>query len=87
MKHPNRDGRRLRLMRVIARVSVGVGLSGLAACAALQPPEPWEKDVLARPEMRMDGSALETRFGRLVYTSKESPSGGGDVGGGGCGCN
>lgn len=59
----------------------------LAACADLQPPRPWEKDVLAREAMRMDAPPLEARFERHLYTSKESASGGGSVGGGGCGCN
>jgi hypothetical protein len=59
----------------------------LGACDTLHPPAPWEKDVLSRPAMRMDAAPLEARFDRQVYTSKESPSGGGDVGGGGCGCN
>jgi hypothetical protein len=60
---------------------------GLAGCAGIQPPQPWEEGYLARPAMSMTGDALERRFADHVYTSKENASGGSAVGGGGCGCN
>ncbi|MCU0775366.1 MAG: DUF4266 domain-containing protein [Ideonella sp.] len=60
---------------------------GLAGCAGIQPPQPWEKGYLARPAMSMTGDPLERRFADHVYTSKENASGGTAVGGGGCGCN
>jgi hypothetical protein len=59
----------------------------LAGCANYEPPKPWEKGHLARPEMTMGGDALEQRFQQHIYTSKENASGGYGVGGGGCGCN
>ena len=59
----------------------------LAACGALTPVQPWEKGVLARPDMGFEGDALEAKFLEHVYSSKESASGGTGVGGGGCGCN
>ncbi len=58
----------------------------LAGCA-LTPPQPWEKDLLARPAMALDGDPLERQFDDHVYRSKENSSGGAGVGGGGCGCN
>lgn len=54
---------------------------------SIVPPQPWEKGVLARPEMTMDVDALESRYTEHIYTSKESASGSGAVGGAGCGCN
>lgn len=51
------------------------------------PPRPWEKDLLARPGMAMEGDGLERRFQQHVYASKENSRGGDGVGGGGCGCN
>ena len=54
---------------------------------AIQPPKPWEKGALARPEMTMGGDVLGDRFAQHIYTSKENASGGNGVGGGGCGCN
>ncbi|HEX7640182.1 MAG TPA: DUF4266 domain-containing protein [Burkholderiaceae bacterium] len=58
-----------------------------AGCAALQPPQPWQKAELARPVMRMDTDPLESAFFSHVYFSKEDSKGGDGVGGGGCGCN
>ena len=59
----------------------------LAGCASLQPPQPWEKDRLARPEMQFDPDPLEARIQQHIYTSREAATGGHGVGGGGCGCN
>ncbi len=58
----------------------------LTACS-IAPPRPWERDLLARPDMAIDGDLLEQRFMQQVYSSKENSSGGQGVGGGGCGCN
>jgi len=58
----------------------------LGGCA-FAPPAAWEKGALARPEMAMDVDALEGRFTEHIYASKEAASGGGAVGGAGCGCN
>jgi hypothetical protein len=59
----------------------------LGACTQLQPPQPWEKGALAKPEMGFQRDPLEERFEQHVYDSKENASGGYGVGGGGCGCN
>jgi hypothetical protein len=59
----------------------------LAGCATMQPPKPWEKGVLARPEMQFDADPMNARLTDHIYTSKEAASGGYGVGGGGCGCN
>lgn len=56
----------------------------LAACSSVQP---WEKGVLAKPEMGFEGDRLEALFIEHLYASKEAASGGSGVGGGGCGCN
>lgn len=61
--------------------------AGLSGCAAIQPVQPWEKGVLAKPEMSFDADRLELMFVEHVYSSKEAASGGASVGGGGCGCN
>ena len=49
--------------------------------------EPWERDVLARPEMSLDESPLDAAIDDHIYFSKEGSSGGRGFGGGGCGCN
>ena len=61
--------------------------AGLGGCSVLQPPQPWEKGLLAKPEMTLGGDALEGRFDVHILNSKEAASGGSGVGGGGCGCN
>ena len=72
--------------RVASGCALGALLALLAGCS-IAPPKPWEKDILARPVMAMDGDALGRRFLQHIYTSKENSSGGDGVGGGGCGCN
>ena len=59
----------------------------LSACASIQPPQPWEKGQLAKPEMQFDYDRLDVRTQQHIYTSKEAAGGGYGVGGGGCGCN
>lgn len=59
----------------------------LSGCATVQPPKPWEKGQLAKPEMQFDPDPLNARLADHIYTSKEAGSGGYGVGGGGCGCN
>jgi hypothetical protein len=49
--------------------------------------QPWERDVLARPEMSLDANALDAAIDDHIYFSKEASSGGRGFGGGGCGCN
>jgi len=49
--------------------------------------EPWEHDILARPEMALDSAPIDTAFDEHIYFSKEAASGGRGFGGGGCGCN
>lgn len=64
----------------------------LAACLALQGcasvgVEPWQRDVLARPEMSLDANPIDAAIDDHIYFSKEASSGGRGFGGGGCGCN
>lgn len=59
-------------------------LVSVAGCAEVKP---WEKGVLAKPEMTFEGDPLESKFSEHIYSSKEAASGGAGVGGGGCGCN
>jgi len=49
--------------------------------------KPWQRDVLARPEMVVNATALDFKFDDHIYFSKEAASGGRSFGGGGCGCN
>jgi uncharacterized protein DUF4266 len=58
----------------------------LSGCKSLGV-EPWQRDVLAKPEMALDGDPLEAALDDHIYFSKEASSGGRGFGGGGCGCN
>jgi hypothetical protein len=75
------------LRRALVVLSTAAALAALAGCAAVTSPQPWEKGVLARPDMQFEADRLGTRATQHVYTSKEAATGGYGVGGGGCGCN
>ncbi|MCA9785669.1 MAG: DUF4266 domain-containing protein [Calditrichaeota bacterium] len=61
-------------------------LALLGGCV-FQKVQPWERDLLAEPEMQLVPDAQEQALDEHVYFSKEAPHGGEGVGGGGCGCN
>ena len=73
-------------MKIPRVVMLAIALP-LAGCASMEPPKPWEKGNLARPEMQFDYDRLEAKTQQHIYTSKEAATGGYGVGGGGCGCN
>jgi hypothetical protein len=58
----------------------------LAGCSSLGV-DPWERDILAKPEMQPIVSPVDAAFDEHIYFSKEASSGGASFGGGGCGCN
>jgi hypothetical protein len=58
----------------------------LGACAQIGP-QPWEKDLMARREMQVNGYPLQAAADDHIYFSKEAASGGRGFAGGGCGCN
>jgi hypothetical protein len=66
------------------RIALVLTALALAGCAGVQP---WERDVLARPEMSLDAAPLDAAIDDHIYFSKEASSGGRGFGGGGCGCN
>jgi len=61
-------------------------LSAVSGCSTLGV-QPWERDVLARPEMSLDADPIDAAIDDHIYFSKEASSGGRGFGGGGCGCN
>ena len=46
--------------------------------------EPWDRDLLAKPEMSINSSPLDQAIDDLIYFSKEVSSGGRSFAGGGC---
>ncbi len=72
----------------VARLVGVLAVLALSGCSGLyQPPQPWEKGILAKPTMTMESDGLDAHFTQHTYGSKEGSSGGYGVGGGGCGCN
>ena len=71
----------------LARSMVLLGLLlALAGCSTLGV-KPWQREVLARPEMALTANPMDAAIDEHIYFSKEAASGGRSFGGGGCGCN
>ncbi len=64
-----------------------VVLAGMLGGCAMQPVQPWERDLLAKEEMALTPDRVEEYLDGHIYSSREGASGGKGVGGGGCGCN
>lgn len=61
----------------------------LSSCTAVSKwgVDPWDRDLLAKPEMAINASPLDQAIDDHIYFSKEASSGGRSFAGGGCGCN
>ncbi|WP_303904692.1 DUF4266 domain-containing protein [Thiohalomonas denitrificans] len=71
----------------IGITSTVLALALLQGGCAFEPVQPWEKDLLAKRAMQLDGYPIDQYLDDHIYYSKEGSSGGQAVGGGGCGCN
>ena len=67
--------------------AAAAGLAAALAAAGCAGVEPWDRDVLARPDMQIVADPIEAAIDDHIYFSKEASSGGQGFGGGGCGCN
>lgn len=56
----------------------------MAGCAEVKP---WQRNVLAQPDMQLTPDKMQDYLDDHIYFSKEAATGGKGVGGGGCGCN
>jgi hypothetical protein len=65
---------------ILAAVTLASGCSSLGV-------EPWERDLLAKEQMALTSSPIDSALDDHIYFSKEASSGGKSFGGGGCGCN
>jgi len=57
------------------------------AASACQHVDPWERSLLARPDMAWESDDLAATQENHTYFAKEAAMPGGGAGGGGCGCN
>ena len=71
--------------RVLFATLIAASLAALAGCAATV--KPWDRDLLAKPQMRFVPHPMLSAVDDHIYFSKEGSTGGADVAGGGCGCN
>ena len=77
-------------MNTLPRMAMlACAIAAAATCTACTAtgPRPWEKDLMARPEMQLAPYPLQTAADEHIYFSKEASSGGRGFAGGGCGCN
>ena len=73
----------MRIRTAALALLLGALCSGCAATAV----KPWDRDLLAKQQMRFVPLRMEYAVDQHIYFSKEGSIGGHDVGGGGCGCN
>ncbi|HUX74115.1 MAG TPA: DUF4266 domain-containing protein [Steroidobacteraceae bacterium] len=67
-------------------ILLAVGMALTAGCSSLGV-KPWQRNVLARDDMRLNAEPLTAAVDDHMYFSKEASSGGRGFAGGGCGCN
>ncbi len=71
-------------MKRLASLSLLLLAGALAGCVHV---EPWERGVLASPQMALDAMPLQGALRTHVYTSREAAASvNASGGGGGCGC-
>jgi hypothetical protein len=70
-------------MRRLFLLGAALAITG----CTLEPVKPWERDLLARPEMQLVNDPVEASLDEHIHFSKEGAFGGQGAGGGGCGCN
>jgi hypothetical protein len=68
-------------------IAAMVLFSCLASGCSAPGVKPWERDLMAKPEMQLDPYPVDSSIDEHIYFSKEASSGGRGFGGGGCGCN
>ena len=71
----------------LARLLVALCLTVTAAGCSTIGAKPWQRDLLSRDDMLLNGHALDDALDDHLYFSKEASSGGRSFAGGGCGCN
>jgi hypothetical protein len=82
----NDTQKRNEILRLKYPLLLLCGASMTSGCASLGV-QPWQRDVLAREDMRLDADPLDAAIDDHLYFSKEASSGGRSFAGGGCGCN
>jgi len=71
----------------LVSLPVCLALTALCSGCASLGVKVWDRDLLARDEMRLDANPVDAAIDEHMYFSKEASSGGRSYAGGGCGCN
>ena len=74
-------------MKASCIVSMLIVLAALLGGCSSLGVKPWQRGVLAKPEMALNCDPMTLAFDDHIYFSKEDISGGRGFAGGGCGCN
>jgi len=72
---------------VAVAVAVALALALAFACGGCKTVDPYERETLARPDMKLDGNPDLAASEDHATEVREGTSGGFGGGGGGCGCN
>lgn len=81
---PNRNRRGSNAMRLTRFCTAIAAVLAVAGCVGV---EPWQRGILAKPQMAMDPYPLQSALREHNYGSREAGMGGNAASGGGCGCN
>jgi hypothetical protein len=77
----------VRMRKTYLHIAVGLSAVALASGCASLGVKAYDRDLLARDEMRLDANPVDAALDEHLYFSKEASSGGRSYAGGGCGCN
>jgi hypothetical protein len=72
---------------IFSRFTVALCLALAAGGCSTLGVKPWQREILARPEMALNAEPIDAAIDDHIYFSKEAANGGRSFGGGGCGCN
>jgi hypothetical protein len=71
----------------LTRLAIWLALALTATGCSTIGVKPWQREILAKPEMALNANPIDAAIDDHIYFSKEATSGGRSLGGGGCGCN
>lgn len=75
------------VLRVVAVVSLGVGVTGCSSMELKPWVSPYERNNLADPIMSFNRAPVSSAYMHHVYQAREGARGAEGGSGGGCGCN
>jgi hypothetical protein len=75
------------MRKTYLQIAVALGMLVLASGCSSVGVKAYDRDLLARDEMRLDANPVDNAIDDHLYFSKEASSGGRSYAGGGCGCN